>query len=187
MEPRPATDEELLIADLEETGQEAAEGTLSIEQLKRVSEMVNDYHENIKCHLSAQQQKKTGWPDRLADMIASFGGSWTFIVSFAAFMTVWILWNLFTVLKFDAPPFILLNLMLSMIAAFQAPIILMSQNRQAARDKQESILSFAINYQAELENNELKHLLQRIEKKLDRLERSGGGDGGKRGNEADGE
>ncbi|WP_207671350.1 DUF1003 domain-containing protein [Paenibacillus cymbidii] len=187
MDPKPATDEELLIADLEETGQAAAEGTLSIEQLKRVSEMVNDYHENIKCHLSAQQQKKTGWPDRLADMIASFGGSWTFIVSFAAFMTVWILWNLFTVLKFDAPPFILLNLMLSMIAAFQAPIILMSQNRQAARDKQESILSFAINYQAELENNELKHLLQRIEKKLDRLERSGGGDSGKRGNEADGE
>lgn len=177
MDPRQATEEELLIADLEETGEAAEAGTLSTEQLKRVSEMVNDYHENIKCHLSAQQQKKTGWPDRLADLIASFGGSWSFILYFAAFLIVWMLWNLVTALKFDAPPFILLNLMLSMISAFQAPIILMSQNRQAARDKQESILSFAINYKAERENNELKQLLQRIDAKLDRLERGGTGSG----------
>lgn len=163
--------EEVLIEDLQESGQAEA---LNAEQLKRIGKMVHDYHENVKCHLNVQQEKKTGWPDRLADGIASFGGSWTFIVYFALFLVVWVLWNVYTSLKFDKAPFILLNLMLSTLSAFQAPIILMSQNRQAARDKQESILSFAINYKAEQENNELKAMLQRIERRLERLEQTGG-------------
>ena len=74
---------------------------------------------------------------------------------------------------FDKPPFILLNLILSCISALQAPVILMSQNRQAARDKQEAILDFAINYRAEQENMELKTLLERLDKRLERVEQMG--------------
>ncbi len=74
---------------------------------------------------------------------------------------------------FDKPPFILLNLILSCISALQAPVILMSQNRQAARDKQEAILDFAINFRAEQENMELKALLERLDKRLERIEHQG--------------
>lgn len=142
---------------------------LDDEQLKRITAMVNAYQVNIKSHLTEQQEKKSSWSDRLADHIASFGGSWSFIVIFSVFLICWMILNV-TSLAYDKPPFILLNLILSCISAFQAPVILMSQNRQAARDKQEAILDFAINYHAEQENMELKELLQRLDKRLEGLE-----------------
>ncbi|TXK74835.1 DUF1003 domain-containing protein [Paenibacillus sp. N3.4] len=131
--------------------------------------MVNEYKGHIKAHLIEQEEKKTSWADRLADSIARLGGSWTFILSFAIFLGAWMLFNL-TSFAFDEPPFILLNLILSCIAAFQAPVILMSQNRQAARDKQEAILDFAINFRAEQENIEIKILLERLDQRLERIE-----------------
>ncbi|KQX54657.1 MULTISPECIES: DUF1003 domain-containing protein [unclassified Paenibacillus] len=145
---------------------------LDNDQLDRITAMVNEYQGNIKSHLIEQQEKKSSRADRLADHIASFGGSWTFIVLFCAFLGVWMIINLMG-FAFDKPPFILLNLILSCVSALQAPVILMSQNRQAARDKQEAILDFAINYRAEQENMELKALLERLDKRLDRMEEVG--------------
>ncbi|NOU91557.1 DUF1003 domain-containing protein [Paenibacillus sp. LMG 31460] len=142
---------------------------LDNDQLDRITAMVNEYQGNIKSHLIEQQEKKSSRADRLADRIASFGGSWTFIVLFCAFLGIWMIINLMS-FAFDKPPFILLNLILSCISALQAPVILMSQNRQAARDKQEAILDFAINYRAEQENMELKALLERLDKRMERIE-----------------
>ncbi|MCL6598240.1 MAG: DUF1003 domain-containing protein [Alicyclobacillus macrosporangiidus] len=122
-------------------------------------------------HLDEEYLRKTTWADRLADRIAKFGGSWVFIISFAAFLALWMIWNTVSFTwHFDKPPFILLNLILSFIAAFQAPIIMMSQNRQAARDKHESIIDFAINYKAEQEIDDMQSHLHRIEGKLYELE-----------------
>lgn len=143
---------------------------LNIEQLTRITAMVREYQGNIKSHLTQQQAKKSSWADRIADRIALFGGSWTFILLFGLFLVSWMALNL-TRFAYDKPPFILLNLILSCISAFQAPVILMSQNRQANRDKQEAILDFAINYRAEQENMEMKELLERMDQRLDRIER----------------
>lgn len=92
---------------------------------------------------------------RAADAVASFGGSWTFITIFAASLIVWIALNSFILVKydriFDAYPYILLNLFLSMLAAIQAPIILMSQNRQAQRDRRNAEHDYEVNLKAELE------------------------------------
>jgi uncharacterized membrane protein len=143
---------------------------LNIEQLTRITAMVREYQGNVKSHLTQHQAKKSSWADRIADRIALFGGSWTFILLFALFLVSWMVLNL-TRFAYDKPPFILLNLILSCISAFQAPVILMSQNRQANRDKQEAILDFAINYRAEQENMEMKELLERMDQRLDRIER----------------
>lgn len=141
---------------------------------KRIDRLVNHYETSIISHLNDEYVRSTSWADRLADKIARFGGSWGFIVSFAVVLIVWILWNtLFVTLHwhFDGPPFILLNLCLSFIAAFQAPIIMMSQNRQTARDKHESVIDFAINYKAEQEIDDMQSHLHRIETKLYELEK----------------
>ncbi|MDR6554315.1 DUF1003 domain-containing protein [Paenibacillus qinlingensis] len=143
---------------------------LDNDQLERITAMVNAYQVSIKSHLIEQQEKKSSRLDRFADHIASFGGSWSFILIISVFLIGWLIINV-TNIAYDKPPFILLNLILSCISAFQAPVILMSQNRQAARDKQEAILDFAINYHAEQENMELKELLQRLEKRLEGLEK----------------
>ncbi len=140
---------------------------------KRIDRLVNEYESRIMMHLDEEYIRRTRWSDRLADRIAAFGGSWLFIGSFAIILALWILWNtlrLTAPLHFDKPPFILLNLCLSFIAAFQAPIIMMSQNRQAARDKHESVIDFAINYKAEQEIDDMQSHLHRIEGKLYELE-----------------
>jgi uncharacterized membrane protein len=89
--------------------------------------------------------------ERLADQVASFGGSWTFILFFLAVMAVWILWNAQGVRPFDPFPFILLNLVLSCLAALQAPVIMMSQNRQAEKDRMDAHHDYEINLKAEME------------------------------------
>jgi uncharacterized membrane protein len=90
---------------------------------------------------------------RLADDIARIGGSWGFIISFLAFLVVWTLINtiILATRAFDPYPFIFLNLLLSMIAAIQAPIIMMSQNRQTERDRFEAAKDYEVNLKAELE------------------------------------
>lgn len=93
--------------------------------------------------------------DRLADRVAGFGGSWSFILIFLGLLVAWVALNTLMLSRvgstFDAYPFIFLNLILSMVAAFQAPIILMSQNRQAARDRIAAALDYEVNLKAELE------------------------------------
>jgi uncharacterized membrane protein len=92
---------------------------------------------------------------RMADKVASFGGSWIFISIFMVVMVMWILLNSFILIKlnssFDSYPYILLNLVLSMLAAIQAPIILMSQNRQAYKDRLSAEHDYEVNLKAELE------------------------------------
>ncbi len=98
---------------------------------------------------------KPGLGQRAADAVASFGGSWTFITLFAATLVVWVGLNSFVLVKvdksFDPYPYILLNLFLSMLAAIQAPIILMSQNRQAEKDRLNAEHDYEVNLKAELE------------------------------------
>lgn len=90
---------------------------------------------------------------RLADQVASFGGSWTFILAFAGFLAVWIFVNVYFLASkpFDPYPFILLNLILSTLAALQAPVIMMSQNRQEEKDRERAKKDYMINLKSELE------------------------------------
>ncbi len=88
---------------------------------------------------------------RVADRVAAFGGSWPFIFLFFGLMAVWILVNTETRRPFDVYPFILLNLILSCLASLQAPVIMMSQNRQAAKDRIEAQHDYQVNLKAEME------------------------------------
>jgi uncharacterized membrane protein len=101
---------------------------------------------------------------RLADTVASFGGSWTFILSFGGFLFIWIAVNAFflSTRPFDPYPFILLNLILSTLAALQAPVIMMSQNRQEEKDRERSKKDYMINLKSELE-------IRMLHEKLDHL------------------
>ena len=109
---------------------------------------------------------------RMADHIAEFGGSWTFIIVFFSFILVWILINLYvlTTKPFDPFPFILLNLILSCLASIQAPIIMMSQNRQEQKDRIRGEHDYKINLKAELEikllSEKIDHLLVHKNRKL---------------------
>ena len=98
-------------------------------------------------------QKHATLGDRVADQVARLGGSWTFIVLFLAFLFAWTLFNYLLPAgrAIDPYPFIFLNLILSMVAALQAPIIMMSQNRQTAKDRQMAAHDYEVNLKAEIE------------------------------------
>ena len=101
--------------------------------------------------------------ERLADRVAAVGGSWGFIIAFGVILVSWMGWNELTKghpLAFDPYPFIFLNLMLSMLAAIQAPVIMMSQNRAAARDRQAAEHDYVVNLRAELE---IMHLHDKVD------------------------
>lgn len=106
--------------------------------------------------VSSSFEEGRSFGERLADRIASFGGSWTFIMLFTGAVVVWILVNTILLIRaggapFDPYPFILLNLFLSLVAAIQAPIIMMSQNRQAAKDRLQASHDYEVNLKAEIE------------------------------------
>jgi uncharacterized membrane protein len=103
---------------------------------------LDDFHQ-----LFAHEQS---FGDRLADRVAAIGGSWAFIIGFSLFMVVWAAFNTIVLAKhaFDPYPFIFLNLMLSMVAALQAPLIMMSQNRQAKKDRLEARIDYETNAHA---------------------------------------
>jgi len=108
-----------------------------------------------------EYEEKQSLGDRVADIVAEFGGSWTFIFTFGAVMVIWMLINM-VVLKdraFDPYPFILLNLVLSSLAALQAPVIMMSQNRQSAKDRVRAEHDYEINLKAELEIGQIHQKL----------------------------
>ncbi|MBP1165295.1 putative membrane protein [Chryseobacterium sp. PvR013] len=124
--------------------------------------------ENIQEEIEA----KLSFGQKLADRVAFFGGSWTFILVFFSFILIWILLNIWflTLKSFDPYPFILLNLILSCLAAIQAPIIMMSQNRQEQKDRIRAEHDYKINLKAELEikllSEKIDHLLVSQNKKL---------------------
>jgi len=131
---------------------------------QRIERLVNDYEEKVLRRVNVEYRRKTRWSDRLADKIAAFGGSWRFIIIFSLILAFWIVWNTLSFTRhFDNPPYILLNLVLSLIAAFQAPVIMMSQNRHAEQDKHEAIIDFAINYKSEQEIDDIQSHLHRLE------------------------
>lgn len=114
---------------------------------------------------------------KLADTVATFGGSWKFITAFVVFMTFWIATNavLLSSRAFDPYPFILLNLILSCIAALQAPIIMMSQNRQEEKDRARAKKDYMINLKSELEirmvHEKLDHLIMHQQQELIEIQR----------------
>jgi uncharacterized membrane protein len=125
------------------------------EQLQKLNEIVQQSIEEEKLlseKLLEFEDKNPPFTSRLADKVAIFGGSWKFIISFGLFMFVWIIINVYLLKKsFDPFPFILLNLLLSTIAALQAPIIMMSQNRKEEKDRQRAVNDYMINLKSEIE------------------------------------
>ncbi len=112
--------------------------------------------------VSQQFRKQLTLGQRLADRVAAFGGSWTFIFLFLAGMMIWMLINSRTAAPFDPFPFILLNLILSCLAALQAPVIMMSQNRQAARDRLDAHYDYEVNMKAEMEIMDLHAKIDKL-------------------------
>ncbi|HLP52216.1 MAG TPA: DUF1003 domain-containing protein [Chitinophagales bacterium] len=128
-------------------------------------EKINDFFaENIDDDelltqvLMQAQDKEATLGDKLSDKVAEFGGSWAFIITFFSILAGWILLNSIVLLQkpFDPYPFILLNLVLSCIAAIQAPIIMMSQNRKEDKDRQRAQSDYLINLKAEMEIKNLQ-------------------------------
>ena len=106
---------------------------------------------------------KLTFGQKLADQVASFGGSWTFIMGFGAVLVLWVGLNLLLLRSaFDPYPFIFLNLILSMLAAIQAPVIMMSQNRQGVKDRYDAAHDYEVNLKAEIE-------IMALHDKLDQL------------------
>jgi uncharacterized membrane protein len=119
-------------------------------------------HELLSFDVESKFEHKWSFGERMADKIASFGGSWAFLISFAIFLIIWIGINSFVFIShpLDPYPFIFLNLILSCLAAIQAPIIMMSQNRQEAKDRIRSQHDYQINLKAELE---IRHLHEKVD------------------------
>jgi uncharacterized membrane protein len=120
-------------------------------------------------NLNEEEDEQMTFGERIADRVASFGGSWTFIIIFGTFLVGWIILNSVMLLRkpFDPYPYILLNLFLSMTAAVQAPVIMMSQNRQNIKDRLRADLDYQVNLKSELEvaqlHRKLDHLTERFE------------------------
>lgn len=127
--------------------------------------------------LDAEDTNSLTAGQRIADKVASFGGSWTFIISFGVFLVVWIVANVvfLSAKAFDPFPFILLNLILSCIAALQAPVIMMSQNRQEEKDRARSKKDYMINLKSELEirylHEKIDHLIMHQQQELLEIQR----------------
>lgn len=148
-----------------------------------ISRIAKRLHVSRNVNQTYDQEMSFG--DRLADRVASFGGSWTFIMLFGFVLAVWVLINteLLPVRDvFDPFPFVFLNLILSMLAAIQAPIILMSQNRQSKKDRIAAGNDYEVNLKAELEIMALhdkldqlrsKHLEEILEKQRQQIEMIG--------------
>jgi uncharacterized membrane protein len=144
---------EILTNELGELDDLEKEVLNSISQSKILSEKIEDI-----------MDEETTFGDRLSDKVASFGGSWKFIIAFFSFMAFWIVLNVVLLHDkvFDPYPFILLNLLLSCLASIQAPLIMMSQNRVEAKDRTRSEHDYKINLKSELE-------IQLLHKKIDHL------------------
>lgn len=147
---------------------------------KEVGEL-SEMHKNVIQSISSDKSFVSKVEDEIdnrtfgqlvADKVAAFGGSWTFIIAFFVFITIWIGSNIFIFVnkEFDPYPFILLNLILSCIAALQAPVIMMSQNRQEEKDRERAKKDYMINLKSELEirmlDDKLDHLIMHQQQEL---------------------
>jgi uncharacterized membrane protein len=139
---------------------EEERGTLSRLEQEFVDSLAE--RELLSKNINIEFEKDLTFGERLADKVAEVGGSWGFIIGFALVVAVWVIVNTVALLKtpFDPYPYILFNLVLSCLAAVQAPIIMMSQNRQDAKDRLRSEHDYRVNLKAELE---IRHLNERID------------------------
>ncbi|MHB9073785.1 MAG: DUF1003 domain-containing protein [Desulfobaccales bacterium] len=154
-------------ADLNHFRGEYVEDVLE-EEMGQISSLHEEVLESLKEHeiLSKNinlefEQELTVW-ERMSDKVASFGGSWRFIVGFGVVIAIWVVVNSIALIRqpFDPYPYILLNLVLSCLAAIQAPVIMMSQNRQDAKDRLRSQHDYQLNLKAELE---IRHLNEKMD------------------------
>lgn len=144
---------------------ETEKGELSALEAEVVESLAK--HEILSSDIDREFDSALSFGERLSDKIAEFGGSWRFLIIFAGVLSLWIVINsiyLFT-RPFDPYPYILLNLILSCLAAVQAPIIMMSQNRQEDKDRLRGAHDYQVNLKAELE---IRHLHQKIDHLLSR-------------------
>jgi uncharacterized membrane protein len=118
------------------------------ERLRQTNELMS---RQVSRNVLEEAEEALTFGQRIADRVAAFGGSWTFIFTFATVMGVWMLINILRMANFDPYPFILLNLCLSTVAALQAPVIMMSQNRQSSKDKLLAENDYQVNLKAEME------------------------------------
>ena len=135
-----------------------------LNKLKQIVQLAIKEEKLITDNLLNQPKEILSRGQSISDKVASFGGSWKFIIIFSIILSVWILFNTLLPQKvdFDPYPFILMNLVLSAIAALQAPIIMMSQNRKEEKDRKRSENDYLINLKAEME-------LRNLDKKMDLL------------------
>lgn len=130
--------------------------------------MVNEENNNKNWH--DKHKEKLTFGEKLSDKIASVMGSWSFIIAQSVVVLLWIILNLFAYfLKWDPYPFILLNLLFSVQAAYAAPVIMMSQNRQNERDRYHAEQDFRTNRKAKEEIENLERMTQTEDKKLDEI------------------
>jgi len=167
--PQFTADKFISISELDKYREEHQEGFLK-KQIGKLSELEKTVLKSMKERttltdkLDGEDTQATTFGQRLADKVADFGGSWTFIISFGVFLLVWIGINIYWLGNkgFDPYPFILLNLILSSLAALQAPVIMMSQNRQEEKDRERAKKDYMINLKSELE-------IRMLHEKLDHL------------------
>jgi CRP/FNR family transcriptional regulator, cyclic AMP receptor protein len=139
---------------------------------------------HVARNVNVEEQEMLTFGERIADRVASFGGSWTFIIAFGVVLLAWVALNTLILMSkaFDPYPYILLNLFLSMLAALQAPVIMMSQNRQAAKDRLKADLDYEVNLKAELEVAQLHAKVDKIHEDFKayaaRIPKDGNGGGG---------
>ncbi|MCU1308170.1 MAG: cyclic nucleotide-binding protein [Acidobacteriaceae bacterium] len=141
--------------------------TVMGQRLRATNELLRT---QVSRNANEEEEEMLTFGQRIADKVASFGGSWTFIITFGVFLLVWMSINSMVLLQaakpgskpFDEYPFILLNLILSTLAALQAPVIMMSQNRQASKDRLQADLDYQVNLKAELEVAQLHGKVDRI-------------------------
>ena len=118
--------------------------------------------EQLTVDVDKEDMETAKFGDKLADKITEIAGSWSFILGFTLFLILWIIFNIYIFINLDPYPFILLNLVLSCVAALQAPIIMMSQNRAAKRDSMRSKNDYKIDLKSELILEELHDKMEKI-------------------------
>ncbi len=138
------------------------------ERLRQTNELMS---RQVSRNVLEEEEEQMTFGQRVADRVAAFGGSWPFIFIFGAIMTVWMGINIAMLAHFDPYPFILLNLALSTIAALQAPVIMMSQNRQSSKDKLLAENDYQVNLKAEMEITALLRGQAEVLARLAMLER----------------
>jgi len=141
-----------------------------LDMMTVIEKQLRATHQLMRARVSrdpnAEFEAKETWGEHLADGVAKFGGSWSFVIAFGVLLVVYTTINVAITNPWDPYPFILLNLFLSMLAAIQAPVIMMSQNRQDAKDRVRSELDYKVNLKAEVEITELLHRMTRVEQLL---------------------